>query len=71
MESVTIQVKEDKFGKDGDVGEHALRVYELFGNNEQIVFQDTFHKVVFTDNKRMSEIFLSLATRFTSTQFTE
>ena len=38
LEMVTITVKEDKFGKDGDVGEHTFRAYELFGNNEAIVF---------------------------------
>ena len=38
LELVTITVKEDKFGRDTDIGTYSFRAYELFGNNESIVY---------------------------------
>ncbi len=38
LEIVNIIVKEDKFGRDTDIATYTFRAYELFGNNDSIVY---------------------------------
>ena len=43
------------------MGKHTIKAYELFGNDEHIVFSETFHKITFLDDKKEIEITISLA----------
>ena len=72
MDTITIQVNEDKkLAKDPEIALHTVKALELFSNNESIVFQDTFQKLFFVDNKNSCEIYLSLASRFWPEGYTE
>lgn len=55
---------------DPDIAKYQLRVFELFGNQNDIVFQDNFFKISFIDLKNTKEIYLSLASRFKPSNLT-